>query len=81
MLAWCRRRYQAMGQAAAVLEAVLVDEPLLPFDDDDEELVPLVAALLSVEALLLPDESPSDVVDSFGRAGTPDDEPDRLSVL
>ncbi|EFC79158.1 hypothetical protein FrEUN1fDRAFT_7716 [Parafrankia sp. EUN1f] len=56
-------------------DAALVDElVLLPAD---------AAVLLSAAAELLPDESPSDEVadDSFGRAGTPEEEPERLSVL
>ncbi|CUU58583.1 hypothetical protein Ga0074812_12082 [Parafrankia irregularis] len=59
-------------------DAALVDELVLLPEDPADAAVPLSAA-----AELLPDESPSDEVadDSFGRAGTPEEEPERLSVL
>lgn len=74
----CRER---VGQAAAVPEAVLVDE-LLPVDDAVDELA-VALEPLSAAAVLLADESPSEepAEASFGRAGTPEEEPERLSVL
>lgn len=74
-------------QAAAVLEAVLLDvldEPPSP-DEDPAEDEPVESDLVAEEppsAPLLADESPSDEpTESLGRAGTPDEDPDRLSVL
>lgn len=63
-----------------MLDAALVDE-LLPDDAVELDVPPDV--LLSADAELLLDESPSDelVDDSLGRAGTPEEDPERLSVL
>lgn len=76
-------------QAAAVLEAVLLDvldEPPSPDEDPaEDEDEPVESDLVAEEppsAPLLADESPSDEpTESLGRAGTPDEAPDRLSVL